>query len=163
MTGVSRNPGYYSDPNTWGATATSLPMLGGLIRLDELRAGRIDHALALALPEIRAGQFTAPARRTDGDAARQTAIPMGARFRLDPALDLDALDLPPVTRAIARAAQRYGMIVRDRAGAVVLYGQDPTPTGSDPYPELYGERSPSELLAAFPWDRLELVRMQLSG
>ena len=64
---VSKNPGYFTDPYPrWGATATSLPLLGGLMRLDELEAGRIDHGLAIALPEIKANAFSWPAQRTDG-------------------------------------------------------------------------------------------------
>ena len=39
MRDVSTNPGFYTNPSNWGSTATSLPMLGGLIRLDELQAG----------------------------------------------------------------------------------------------------------------------------
>ena len=52
--------------------------------LDELKAGRIDHALAINLPAPRAGVFAWPAQRTDGTGP-PTALPEGARLRLDPA------------------------------------------------------------------------------
>jgi hypothetical protein len=137
----------------------------GLIRIDELRAGRITHALDLAIPAARAHAFSWPAQRTDGVDGSPNAIPEGARFRLDPDLDLSKLDLPPATRAIAAAAQRYGLIVTDQtAWAVGLFAEDPTPTGGDPYggPNgLFDGRSPKELLARFPWRHLEVVRMQL--
>jgi hypothetical protein len=152
MTSVSTNPGRYD--NNWGAPATSLPLIGGTFTIDELRAGRIDHALAMALPEPKRGVFVWPARRSDGISDRPEAIPEGTRFRLDPSLDLDRLPLPRTTRILAKAAQRYGMVVRDKSGNVTLYGEDPTPTGSNPYPALFGGLAPNKILEAFPWDRL---------
>jgi hypothetical protein len=160
MTDASSSAGVYQG-SSWGATATSLPLAGGLITVPELRRRRIDHALALAIPSARRGEFSLPAQRTDGRSASPDSVPEGARFRLDPRLDLDRLGLPPVVLAIARAAQRYGMIVRDRAGAVVLYAEDPRPLGWDPYPQLFGGSAPRELLRAFPWEHLQLMAMQL--
>ena len=155
MTNVSSNPGYFPAP--YGATATSLPLLGGLIRVSELKAGRIDHALALALPTTAAGTFTWPAQRTDGRTTGPSAIPEGTRFRIDPKVDVTRLDLPPAGLAIARAAQRYGMIVRDGASNVTFYAEDPTPSGTNPYATLFGGRYPNEVLRGFPWDRLQVV------
>jgi len=157
MTDVSTNPGHFSAPNSdWGATATSLPLLGGLMRLDELKAGRIDHALALAIPEP-AKSFVWPAQRGDGFLTTTDAIPEGTRFRLPANLDVASLNLPPVARMMAEAAQRYGIVLRDKAGAVVFFGEDPTPTGTNPYPDLYGGQYPSEVLREFPWDRLQAI------
>jgi hypothetical protein len=172
MTHVSKNPGYFSPaawPGAkpyWGATATSLPLLGGLIRINEARTGRIDHAIALSLPEIRQGQFALPAQRTDGNVPGPNTIPEGARFRLDPKLDVDALNLPPLTKAIAKAAQTHGIIIRDYSGVVAFVGEDPAgvdPGGEDPWPRIYQGQQPTDLLAQFPWDHLQLLRMQLSG
>jgi hypothetical protein len=132
--------------------------------IDELAAGRIDHALALAIPSARRGVFSWPAQRSDGVNDDPASIPEGARFRLDPSLDLGKLDLPPVTRMMAEAVQRYGMVVRDQTGhAVGFYAEDPAPTGSDPYGQLFGNQAPIDLLATFPWDRLQLLQMQLSS
>jgi hypothetical protein len=155
MSGVSRDAGYF--PNPVGATGSGLPLLGGLIRIDEARTGVIDHALALAIPAAKAGQYVWPAQRTDGASTDPNAIPEGTRFRLDPALNLDALGLPPAARAIARAAQRYGIVVRDVAGAVSFYAEDPGPTGSNPYPALYGNLTADQVLAGFPWGSLRVV------
>jgi hypothetical protein len=159
---ASSGPGHFSGERAnWGATGTSLPLAGGLITAAELRRGRIDHALAVALPKTRADEFALPAQRTDGDSRATASVPEGARFRLDPALDLDALDLPPALLVIARAAQRYGMIVRDRGGSVALYAEDPQPLGENPYRELFGGRTAPELMKRFPWSRLQLLRMDL--
>ena len=152
---VSENHGAPAHP--FGATASGLAAAGGLMRVEELRRRRIDHALALALPLTARDRATPPATRTDGQDVRPGAIPEGTRFRLDPNLDVDALRLSPVAAAMAKAAQRYGIVVRDRADAVVFYAEDPRPLGSDPYPSLFGNRSPAELLAGFPWTRLEVV------
>jgi hypothetical protein len=155
MRNVSRDPGYF--PSPLGATGSGLPVLGGLMRIGELRAGHIDHALALGIPAVKAGDYVWPAQRTDGSSASGTAIPEGTRFRLDPNVDVDELGLPRITRMIALAAQRYGIVIRDFAGAVTLYGEDPGPTGEDPYPRLFSDRSPDQLLADFPWGRLQVV------
>jgi hypothetical protein len=169
--GVRQSPGYYRrrrsargevvEESSWGATATGLPLVGGLITPDELHSGKIDHALALAVPRVEAGVVAFPAQRSDGRYEGPGAIPEGARFRLDPNLSLGALGLPPALRVIAVAAQRYGMIVRDGSSAVSLYAEDPTPTGSDPYPALFSGLKPYKFAALFPWDRLQLVKMQL--
>lgn len=159
---VSRGPGYFTRPfDSWGATATSLPLAGGMMTPAELRRGRIPHALAMALPRTRAGLFAIPAQRTDGTSRSQAALPEGARLRLDPKLDLRPLYLPRALRAMAEAAQRYGIIVRDQAANVAFYGQDPTPSGGDPYPSLFGGQSTQGLLRLFPWRSLQLVHMRV--
>jgi hypothetical protein len=173
MRRVSRSPGYYTDaawsglPQSqgwhWGSTASSLPVIAGTILIDELRRGRIDHALALDIPDACARVFSWPAQRTDGSDPSQGCLPEGAHLRLDPDLDLSTLTLPRITRILARAAQRYGMIVRDRTNhAVGFYAEDPTPTGSDPYAGpngFYGGLRPWQFLPQFPWGRLQLLTM----
>lgn len=163
MTHVSRNPGYFDRPagSPWGATATSLPLLGGLIFPQELAKGRVDHALALALPTTRRAWWSWPAQRQDGYSADPQAIPQGTRFRIAPNVDIEALGLPPAMRAIAYAIQRYGMIVRDTAGTPVLYAEDPTPTGTNPYPALFDHQSIGRLLAKLPWGQMQAMRLQL--
>jgi hypothetical protein len=162
LRGVSSGPGHFAAPHpNWGATATGLPLAGGLITPRELRRGRIDHALAIAAPAIRANQYAWPAQRTDGATYDAHAVPEGAHFRLDPALDVDALGLEPPIAAIARAAQRYGIIVRDRSDTVAFYAQNPSSLRGDPYPAIFGGKSPAQLLRAFPWSRLQLTRMDL--
>ena len=166
MQRVSRDPGVYG-PGAWsgaeaywGVTACSLPLVGGAITVPQLEAGSIDHALALAVPDTRAGVYAAPARRTDGKFASPAAIPEGARLRLDPSLDLSKLNMPPLTRMIAHAAQRYGLIVRDTGGVVAFFGQ-PAPPGSDVYAKLYNGLYTNQLMAAFPWRDLRVVKMDL--
>jgi len=170
MERVSTGTGVYgaeSWPNAepwWGASASSLSIAGGLITLEDLRRGAIDHALAIALPEIRAGVYSLPAKRTDGKSSNPLALPEGARLRLDPSLDVAGLGLPRTARLIAEAAQRYGIVVRDGSSIVQFFAQDPVSTGTNPYagPSGYFDGLyPHQLLADFPWERLRVLKMDL--
>jgi hypothetical protein len=170
MQDVSENPGVYgpeawlgAEP-WWGTSATSLPLVGGLITFHDLKHGSIEHALAIAIPGARADTYALPAQRDDGDSTNPLALPEGAHLRLNPELDLAALHLPPLTLMLAQAAQRYGIIVRDQASNVAFFGQAPTPSHANPYTGTNGyfEGSyPDQLLAAFPWSQLQVLQMTL--
>jgi hypothetical protein len=156
---ASRSRGIIPAPE--GATASGLPLAAGLMTAAELRGGRIDHALAFALTAVRKGTIAWPADRTDGRAQGAGAIPMGTRFRLDPKVDVSHLHMPPAGRAIARAVQRYGMIARDTSGSVNFYAQAPPPHNTHVYGRIFDGRNPDQVLAGFPWDRLQAVRAPL--
>lgn len=100
MDRVSSNRGYFGADaligasSRWGATATSLPLAGGLMRRDEVRSFRIKHALALSVGSAKQDVWSWPAQRSDGENVQPNAIPEGARFMLDPELDLSKLDMP---------------------------------------------------------------------
>ncbi len=170
MQDVSSDPGVYGThawPGAkpgWGASASSLSIAGGLITLEDLQLGQINHALAIAIPNVRVGEYASPAQRTDGKSSDPLSLPEGAHLRLDPHLDLAALHLPPLTLMIAKAAQRYGMFVRDGGPVVAFYAQDPVSTGTNPYLGSNGYfegKNPMKFLAAFPWSHLQLLRMDL--
>jgi hypothetical protein len=150
---VSASSGVYEPP--FGVAASGLSLLGGLLRDGEVRAGRVDHPIAISVPEVTARVFRAPATRTDGKSAG--GIPLGSRFRLDPAVDVGRLPLSPAGRVVAAAAQRYGFVVTDTSvGCVCLYAEDPASLGSNPWPELFGVPS-WKLLNGFPWAKLQLL------
>ncbi|HTD09210.1 MAG TPA: Ig-like domain-containing protein [Solirubrobacteraceae bacterium] len=170
MGSASSDPGVYGPeawPGAspyWGVSATSLSVAGGLITLEDLELGQINHALALAIPNTRYGEYASPAQRTDGYSTAPLSLPEGAHLRLDPNLDLASLHLSRLTLMMATAAQRYGIFVRDSATNVAFVAQDPTPTGSNPYIGAHGYfegKSPQKLLEAFPWSDLELLKMEL--
>lgn len=173
---LSQSPGYYTnrswsglagdDGFSWGSTASSLPEGAGLVRIDELRAGGIAHALAVDVANPCRGMFAFPAQRTDGlDRARHTCMPEGARLRIDPRIDLSKLHLTPVGRMLAEAAQRYGMVVRDRTfGTFQFDMEQPHGTGPDPYRGkggLYRGQPPWVILKHFPWRSLQLMHMSV--
>lgn len=127
-------PGY-SAPQTVGARGSGLPLFAGLIRLDELTAGRIDHALAISVPGPAQRVFVPPASATDGN-GRDGSVPEGARLRLKDNVTLraavdprtgDAIKLTAAQRrtadAIVAALRIYGAIVVDRAAVPTLYAQ----------------------------------------
>lgn len=148
----------------WGVSASAMSLVGGLISLEDLQKGEINHALSMSLPAIRAGVYASPAQRCDGRSTSSLVLPEGAHLRLDPSLDLAALHLPRLTLMIAQAAQRYGIYIKDGAHNITFDAQDPVSTGTEPYtgPSGYFEgTSPRELLAAFPWSHLEVIDMQL--
>jgi hypothetical protein len=165
---VSASPGYYASSSWpgahayWGATATSLPVVAGTMTIGELERGRIDHGLAISIPNARRGVFAFPAQRTDGTLTTSVAIPEGSIFRLDPKLDIASLHLPRVVAIMAEAAQRYGIIVRDKTlNAIGFYAEDPTPLRTNPYIRLFGGKSPGVLLKSFPWKYLQVVQSGL--
>jgi hypothetical protein len=152
--------------SNWGAAATSLPIAGGLITLEDLEKGQINHALAMSLPYTRANVYASPAERTDGASTERLSLPEGAHLRLNPNLDLASLHLPKLTLMMAEAAQRYGIFVVNQSANVAMYGQDPIPTGTEPYTGAHGyyEGKPAQqILAAFPWSHLQLLKMELHG
>lgn len=166
---VSRDVGYYTPSAwpgariNWGASASSLPIGAGVMRISELRQRDIPHALAIGLPSPRAGVWSWPAQRTDGRSTDPLVLPEGAHLRLDPKLDIDSLGLDPVTAAIARAAQRYGMIVRDGTHhGISIYAEDPAQYGGPTvYERLFSGQKPIALLRMFPWDHLQVLPLHL--
>jgi hypothetical protein len=171
MRNVSSDAGVYSKrawpgaKTGWGASASSLSIAGGLITLEDLEMGQINHALSVAIPNVAGGIYASPAQRTDGTSTAPLSLPEGAHLRLDPSLDLASLHLPRLTLMIAEAAQRYGIIVRDDAPSTIsFFAQDPIPTGTNPYsgPSGFFEgKLPNQLLASFPWNHLQLLKMSL--
>jgi hypothetical protein len=148
----------------WGASASSLSIAGGLITLEDLEQGKIEHALAIAIGQVRAGVYASPARRGDGQSSDPLSLPEGARLRLPETLDLEALHLPKLTLELAQAAQRYGFVVRDRSFGITLFAQDPVPSGTEPFagPDGFFEgRFPNQLLASFPWNQLQVLELHL--
>jgi hypothetical protein len=164
MQKASRNPGIW--PLPYGTTATGLPFLGGQLRIDELINGKIDHVMGIALVDTeKASVISWPANRSDGDNPQneKDRIPEGIRFRLDPAVDVDSLKMHPVGKAIARAAQTYGFVVWDRAGAICLRAENPksvtTRNLPDPFGAIFDGTPAYAILEGFPWDRLQFLPM----
>ena len=107
--------------------AGGFPLIAGLIRPEEIRAGRIDHALVFAYQRGRSEFFVPPAstaQATFMEMNNRSGIPMGGRIQLDPSVAVDSLPLTPAGKIIARALQEYGAFNGDYAGATVLYADN---------------------------------------
>lgn len=106
-------------PAGWtSADAAGLPILPGLIRRDEVAAGRIDHAIRFTAANT-ASSYLWPARHQAGS-DNDTLPPMGARLRLRS--DLDIAGYPADVRVILEALQTYGMILADNGSSWFLSG-----------------------------------------
>jgi len=107
------------------ADAGGLPIAPLLFTADEVAAGEIDHAIRFILPNarIRSGVYVRPATHgTSGTSAPDPAPPYGVRFRLR--ADFPLASLPSEgARTVARALQRYGMILTD-GGTIALTAAD---------------------------------------
>lgn len=96
-------------------------LLAGLIRVHEMRDGRIPHALAFGSCFAEQRGFRFPAYQSDGAHVGDDAIPVGGRIQLDPTLVLDAIPgLTPGERIIARALQEYGAYCVGRSNNIGL-------------------------------------------
>lgn len=162
MTNVSTNDGIW--PNPYGTTATGLPFLGGQITAEELQRGEIRHVMGISLVELEdASVFSWPATRSDGHNPGRAGnrIAQGTRFRLDPDVDIDALDMSAAGKVVARAAQKYGFVVWDKAGAIVIRAQNAqsyiAQGQPDPYPALFDGKEEWAVLQGFPWDKLQFL------
>ena len=156
--GVSTSPGYFL--GGFGATATGLPNAGGAVRLAEVQAGRIDHAISIAIPAPAVDTvFSWPAQRSDGFDANPAALPEGSRLRLPAGLDLTALKLTPAGLAIAKAAQQYGFVVVDKAGSVSVIAEAVDKVdGVDPWKTALNGVPDYAVLKNFPWTSLQVIQ-----
>lgn len=150
----------------YGTTATSLPFLGGQITAEELQRGEVKHVIGISLVESESAKiFSWPAHRSDGlnPGNAPNRIPEGLRFRLDPQVNVDALNMHPIGKIIAKAAQKYGFVVWDHAGAIVIRAQNPYSytvfSKPNPYDGLFAGTSNSQILQNFPWERLQFLPM----
>jgi hypothetical protein len=97
-------------PSGWtSADAAGLPILAGLVRWDEVRAGSIRHAIRFTV-SCTTDAYVWPARHEAG-VGDPDCPPMGARFRLRS--DFDLAGFSPKARTILRAMRRYGLILAD--------------------------------------------------
>lgn len=117
---VSKSEGIYQYP--YGESATGLPVIGGTIRMEEWASGKVEHVLAMSIPRPAKGHVW-PANRDDGY-AKESVIKEGTRFFLTPDTKIKA-EWPPMLKIIVRAMITHGAVVRDRAGAIAFYGEEP--------------------------------------
>ena len=98
-------------PEGWtSADAAGLPILPLLARYQEVRRGRITHALRMTVSQSRRA-FAFPARHFASSDADPALPRMGERLRLKAGVDLSGL--PRQARIVAQAFKEYGLIVAD--------------------------------------------------
>jgi hypothetical protein len=93
------------------ADSAGLPILPGLARWDEVKRGRIDHALRFTVERTRRA-FVYPARHYVERSTDPRLPPMGLRVRLK--RNVPIAGYPRQVRVILKALKHYGMILADR-------------------------------------------------
>ncbi len=110
--------------NCTSADAAGYPIAPLLFSADEVQAGWIDHAVRFILPNsrIRNGVYVHPATHsTSATSGGVNAPPYGARLRLRADFPLNTLPNNGA-RVVARAMQRYGILLAD-GGTIALTAQ----------------------------------------
>jgi uncharacterized protein (TIGR03437 family) len=98
-------------PQGWTSSdAAGLPILPGLVRYDEVLAGKIAHAIRFTV-QVTQKAYLWPARHYASSNTSTNVPPMGARFRLKSAFAVSGF--PPEVQIILNAMQKYGIIVAD--------------------------------------------------
>ena len=117
-------------PMCWtSADAAGLPILPGLVRLDEVQSGEITHALRFTLPQTRQA-LVPPASHFASSSFDINRLPMGARLRLKSSFNVEQSQFSPEVKVILRALKKYGMILADNGSALYLSGA-PNPAWND--------------------------------
>lgn len=107
-------------PAGWtSADAAGLPILAGLLRLDEVKAGRVDHAIRFTT-NITDRRYIWPARHEAGSVNDASYPPMGARFRLKASFPISSYRAD--TRVVLRAMKRYGLVLADNGSPWYFQG-----------------------------------------
>jgi hypothetical protein len=97
-------------PDGWtSADAAGLPILPGLVRLEEVMAGEIKHAIRFTMNNTSQG-FIHPATHQAGD-ANPALPPMGLRLRLKASYNTGSASGPSLV--ILTAMKKYGIILAD--------------------------------------------------
>lgn len=107
-------------PAGWtSADAAGLPILPGLLRWDEVRAGHVDHAIRFTT-NITTRAFIWPARHQAGSTDDPAFPPMGARFRLSSTFDDSGFSAR--ARVVIRAMKEYGLVLADNGSPWFFQG-----------------------------------------
>ena len=146
-----RGPG--ANPVTYySARASGVPLLAGLLVPEDIEAGVIEHALAVAIPNPRnvngrrdpsPDDIVYPASQVEGDfySTDPLALAQGQRIRLKDmlviadesygesygvteAIPIDDLPVAPITRMFLTALHTYGAYVVDNSGGLTIYAED---------------------------------------
>ena len=107
-------------PAGWtSGDAAGLPILPGLARYEEVRAGKIDHALRFTVSRSRRA-YIYPARHFASSNTDPDLPAMGQRLRLKASFDTSGY--PRQARVVLNALKRYGMLMADNGSDWYISG-----------------------------------------
>jgi hypothetical protein len=101
------------------ADAAGLPILAGLLRESEVKAGYVDHAIRFTAP-VTSEHFIWPAEHQAGSKRSLAYPPMGARFRLKASFSLAGYSRD--TKVVLRAMKTFGLILADNGSPWYFQG-----------------------------------------
>lgn len=131
----------------WGIQGSGLPYAPGVLTLEDIQRGSVNHALLLEVVDAASGVHPWPAARSDGGAAAGSSaatlaegmwLRLPASFTIDPAWSL-------ITRLYAQAARDYGLLITDRTEFCLSVRCEPA---AQPYVD-------DAHLTSFPWSSLQ--------
>ncbi|MDI1289498.1 MAG: hypothetical protein PSX37_06055 [bacterium] len=139
-------------PRSWtSADAAGLPILPGLLRWAEVRAGKVDHAIRFTT-DVTQRAFVWPARHHAGSTSDPSFPPMGARFRLKSGFSVSGFSAQ--ARVVLQAMKRYGLVLADNGSPWYFQGD-----ADEGWPEdLIGElkKIPASAFEAVDASRLQV-------
>lgn len=141
-------------PNTWtSADAAGLPILPGLLRYSEVKAGRVDHAIRFTAPQTAARHIW-PARHNAGSGSAKSRPPMGARFRLKAGFSSKGYSRD--AKVVIRAMKKYGLVLADNGSPWFFQGEADARWGDQLISDL--KRIPSSAFEAVDTSRLKVSK-----
>jgi hypothetical protein len=124
-------------PAGWtSADAAGLPILPGLVRVDEVQAGVIAHAIRFTVQSTDKS-YLWPARHQAGSASDPNLPPMGARFRLKASFDISTFG--PQAQVVLTAMKHYGLIVADNGSNWFFQGTSDPAWDTGLYPTMIAQ------------------------
>ena len=105
------------------ADAAGLSILAGLLRYEEVKAGRVEHAIRFTAP-VTAAKHIWPARHHAGSGSSKTRPPMGARFRLKK--NFSTKGFSKDAKVVIKAMKNYGIILADNGSGWYFQGEAST-------------------------------------
>jgi hypothetical protein len=108
-------------PDTWtSADAAGLPILPGLLRWSEVKAGRVEHAIRFTT-NVTGRHHLWPARHDAGSQPTWAYPPMGARFRLKSTFSTAGYSA--YARTVITAMKHYGLVLADNGSPWFFQGE----------------------------------------
>jgi hypothetical protein len=108
-------------PSGWtSADAAGLPILPGLLRWNEVHAGKVDHAIRFTT-DVTSRHHLWPARHDAGSTSSLAYPPMGARFKLK--ASWSAAGLSDEAKTVVAAMKKYGLVLADNGSPWFFQGE----------------------------------------
>lgn len=102
------------------ADAAGLPILPGLLRWSEVKAGEVDHAIRFTT-DVTSRHHLWPARHDAGSRDSRAYPPMGARFRLR--ASFRPRGFSAYARTVVAAMKTYGLVLADNGSPWYFQGE----------------------------------------